>query len=119
MLKIALIGAGKLGKIHIDCLKSIDKYDIKGFFDTNVENSKNVEKKYGIKYFPDVEQLIDSVDVVDVVTPTLSHIYYAKKAIQKNKHVFIEKPVTNNLIELKQLINLSKSKPNIKIQWDM
>jgi predicted dehydrogenase len=51
---------------------------------------------------------MDAVDVVDIVTPTLSHYECAKKAIGKGKHIFIEKPITNTLEEAQELLLLSK-----------
>ena len=50
-----------------------------------------------IQLFDSIEDLIDAVDVVDIVTPTLSHFDCAQKAIEKGKHIFIEKPITNTV----------------------
>ena len=53
-------------------------------------------------------ELIDSSDIVDIVTPTLSHFNCAKEALKSNKHVFIEKPVTHTVEEVKKLIKLAQ-----------
>ena len=115
MLKIGVLGAGHLGKIHINCIQQISDYELVGFYDTDKIVSKEVEDKYGIKSFDNIEDLIDSVDVVDIVTPTLSHFDCAKKSIIASKHIFIEKPITNTTEEAKSLISLS-AEANVKVQ---
>ena len=115
MLKIGVLGAGHLGKIHIKCIKDISDYQLVGFYDAMPENAKAVAEEHGIQRFETIEALIDAVDVVDIVTPTLSHFECAEKALKAGKHVFIEKPVTNTLVEAEELIRLSKA-DGLKIQ---
>ena len=115
MLKIGVLGAGHLGKIHIKCIKDIPQYELVGFYDASPENAKIVAEELGIKAYDTIDQLIAAVDVVDIVTPTLSHFDCAKQALDAGKHVFIEKPVTNTIEEAEELITLSESK-GLKIQ---
>ncbi|MEZ5196231.1 MAG: Gfo/Idh/MocA family oxidoreductase [Bacteroidales bacterium] len=115
MLKIGVLGAGHLGKIHIKCIQETSVYEIVGFYDPDPEISKKVEKEYGIHRFPDISSLIDNVDVVDIVTPTISHYDCAVQALKAFKHVFIEKPVVNTPYEAKQLIALA-NEAEVKIQ---
>jgi predicted dehydrogenase len=115
MIKIGVIGAGHLGKIHIKLIKEIEKYDLIGFFDANEDVAKKVELELGIKRFESMEELIDAADALDIVTPTITHYDCASKAIKKSKHIFIEKPVTNTIEEAKSLIGLSKE-ANVKVQ---
>ncbi len=115
MLKVGVLGAGHLGKIHLRLLNESMKYELIGFYDADAINGKKVAAEFGYTYFENINQLIDSVDVVDIVTPTLSHYDCAKKAMAKGKHVFIEKPITNTLEEAEELIALSH-KNNIKGQ---
>ena len=93
MLKIGVLGAGHLGKIHLNCIKQIEDYDLVGFYDPAVETAQHVEAEMGVRHFADIDALIDAVDVVDIVTPTIRHFECAAKALQKRKHVFIEKPI--------------------------
>jgi predicted dehydrogenase len=115
MLKIGVIGAGHLGKIHIRLIKEIADFEFVGFFDLDPENRLKVEQEYGVKAFDDMDDLINAVDVVDIVTPTLSHFECASKALKLSKHVFIEKPITNTVEEAKILIDLSEE-ANVKVQ---
>ncbi len=108
MLKIGVLGAGHLGKIHLKLAKQSDKYQLVGFYDANKENAKNVSNEFGYKAFDTISELIDAVDVVDIVTPTLSHFECAKEAIEKGKHIFIEKPITKTVQEAEAIRNLVK-----------
>ena len=94
MLKVGVLGAGHLGKIHLRLLQQSKKYELVGFYDPSTENTKKVEAEFGYKSFNSVDELIDAVEVVDIVTPTLSHFDCAKNAIEKGRHIFIEKPIT-------------------------
>jgi len=115
MLKIGVLGAGHLGKIHLRLLNQSEKYELVGFHDPDEINAKQVEAEFGYTHFENMDRLMDAVDVVDIVTPTLSHYQCAKKAINKGKHIFLEKPITNTLEEARELIRLAKEH-NIKGQ---
>lgn len=108
MLKIGILGAGHLGKIHLRLANQSDKYELIGFYDPNSENAKKVETEFGYKSFETISALIDAVDVVDIVTPTLSHYECAKEAIKSGKHVFLEKPIANSVEEAEEIISLAK-----------
>ena len=79
MLKAGVLGAGHLGKIHLRLLNQSKKYDLVGFYDADSENAKRVVEEFDYTYFDSIEALIEAVDVVDIVTPTLSHYESHKK----------------------------------------
>jgi predicted dehydrogenase len=108
MLKVGVLGAGHLGKIHLRLLKQSAKYELAGFYDDNPENALKIEKEFGYKRFDTIAKLLTAVDVVDIVTPTLSHYKCAKVAIKSGKHVFLEKPISNTVEEAEEIIALSK-----------
>ena len=115
MIKIGVIGAGHLGKIHIRLLKEIKEFDLIGFYDKNLVNSKKITTEFGISSFSSAEELIDSSDAIDVVTPTKYHFEYAKMAIEKGKHLFVEKPITATIDEAQELVKLAEKK-EVKVQ---
>ena len=115
MQKIGVIGAGHLGKIHLRCIQSVPTLSLVGFFDTDKVNSGKIVQEFSTRAFENVEELIDAVDIVDIVTPTIFHYKIAEAAIKKGKHVFIEKPLTHTVHEAKKLIALAE-KYNIKVQ---
>lgn len=115
MLKIGVLGAGHLGKIHIKLILEIEQYELVGFFDPDEDKRALAAQEFGVKAFDSVDELLKLVDVVDIVTPTLSHYECASKALKLTKHVFIEKPITNTIEEAKSLMNLAEE-ANVKVQ---
>jgi predicted dehydrogenase len=108
MLKIGVLGAGHLGKIHIRILLEHEDFALVGFYDPNKVNAAAISAEFNLKAFDTIDELLSNVDAIDIVTPTLSHYDCADKAIRQRKHVFIEKPITNTVEEAKKLINLSE-----------
>lgn len=108
MIKVGVLGAGHLGKIHLRLLQQSQKYELVGFYDANQENAQKVASEFDYKNFSSISELIQAVDVVDIVTPTLSHYECAKQAIKAKKHVFLEKPISNTIEEAKEIITLAK-----------
>lgn len=106
-LKIGVLGAGHLGKIHLKCIGLLpNEYELVGFYDPNSDMADIVAAEYGYRKFDSIEELVDAVDVVDIVTPTLSHYDCAVKALRASRNVFIEKPITHTLDEARNLIKL-------------
>ncbi len=115
MLKIGVLGAGHLGKIHIKCIKGLQNYELAGFYDANEETANAVAGEFNIKKFDSVHQLINAVDVVDIVTPTVSHFDCAAESLKNGRHVFIEKPIVATPAEARELIEIAKE-AGVKVQ---
>jgi predicted dehydrogenase len=115
-LKIGVLGAGHLGKIHVKCILALpDEYELIGFYDPQIAQARDVAAEYGVMCFHSMESLIDACDVVDIVTPTLQHYKCASAAIRRFKHVFIEKPVTTTVDEARALLKLAEE-ADVKVQ---
>ncbi|MCT4623996.1 MAG: Gfo/Idh/MocA family oxidoreductase [Schleiferiaceae bacterium] len=107
-LKIGVLGAGHLGKIHLRCISELEEYELAGFYDPIAETRNMVSEELGYHAFETIEDLISTCDVVDIVTPTLSHFDCAVQAIKSSKHIFIEKPITKTVEQSKELIRLAE-----------
>lgn len=114
MLKIGVLGAGHLGKIHLKCIQQISQYELVGFYDPDMATAQQVEAT-GVRCFDTVEALIEAVDVVDIVTPTVQHFACASKALNRRRHVFIEKPIVATPEEASRLIELADA-AGVKVQ---
>ncbi|NBO48921.1 MAG: gfo/Idh/MocA family oxidoreductase [Chitinophagia bacterium] len=108
MLKIGIFGVGHLGKFHIDNWKNIEQVTIVGFYDPNDAVANEVSTNYQLKRYLSIDELLDQVDAVDVVTPTQFHFEVCEAALRKSKHVFVEKPLANNMEEATSLLKLTK-----------
>ncbi len=114
-LKIGVLGAGHLGKIHLKCIKELDQMELIGFYDTDKKRAKEISEELSVKYFSSRNDLIDACDAIDIVTPTIAHFESASLAMKKFKHVFIEKPIVTTVAEAKSLLNIGRE-ANVKIQ---
>ena len=110
LIKIGVFGAGHLGKIHLKLLNESKMFNLIGFYDVNPEHSKKIEKEFGYKYFNNSNLLIDSSDAIAIITPTKFHYEIAMRCIEKNKHIFIEKPIAHNVEEAEELVKFSKER---------
>lgn len=108
MLKAGVLGAGHLGKIHLKLLQQSSKYELVGFYDADKQASEKIESEFGYKSFPTMESLIDASEMVVVVTPTSTHFKCAKKVLKAKKHLFIEKPITETVVQAEQIRDLAK-----------
>ena len=115
-LNIGLIGTGHLGKIHLKCLKLLpERFNVVGFYDSNLETAKEVSESTGIPLFETIDSLIEASEAVDIVTPTVAHYECAVKALNKGRHVFIEKPISHTVEEANKLAKLVESS-KLKLQ---
>lgn len=115
MITIGVLGAGHLGKIHLRCIIESDYFDLIGFYDPDEELSQQVSSELGIRRFETAEELIEKIQVVDIVTPTVAHFDLAEKAIKNSKHVFIEKPIVATPEEAQKLVSLT-TEAAVKVQ---
>ncbi|MFM8950713.1 MAG: Gfo/Idh/MocA family protein, partial [Bacteroidota bacterium] len=115
MLKIGVVGAGHLGKIHLNQIKEIPDYQLVGFHDSSLEIRSSVSEALHVKPYESLNELISICDVLDVVTPTYAHLVVAEAAIKQSKHVFIEKPLANTPEEGRQIAELARE-AGVKVQ---
>ncbi len=113
--KIGVLGAGHLGKIHIKCILASEKLSLTGFYDPDKDTAEAVSRTFGIRQFESDDELIAASEIVDIVTPTVSHYDCASKALKHTRHVFIEKPLTTTLYEARKLIELA-NEAHVKVQ---
>ena len=106
MIKVGVIGAGHLGKIHLNIINA-SNHNLIGFHDTDIVNSEKLSSECGYKYFSDLDLLINNIDAAVIVSPTTTHFEIAKKCIEAGKHIFVEKPLTSNSNEARVINELA------------
>jgi predicted dehydrogenase len=115
MLKVGVFGTGHLGKFHLNNWKLIRDAEVVGFYDPHDQTAAEVSNKYHIPRFTDPRELLDICDAADIVAPTTAHFSLCELAIRKGKHVFVEKPLANDMEEARTLLKLVKES-NVKVQ---
>lgn len=108
MLRIGLIGLGDVSPIHIHAINASDKGELVAVCDINEELSANFPE---IPFFTSVETMLDkmNLDVVHICLPHDLHQPVTEQCIQKNVHVFVEKPVAKNYEEALEQLELEKA----------
>jgi predicted dehydrogenase len=114
-IRIGVLGAGHLGRIHIQQLREIPEWELVGFHDLDPVRREAITAEFGIPAFADPDELVALVDAVDIVTPTLTHHALATSAMEAGRHVFIEKPLVNTLEEADALVQLA-ARTGLKVQ---
>ena len=109
-IKVGVIGLGYLGNFHVQQLKKIKNAELVGVFDLNFSLCKKVAKKYNVLAFKDLQALLTACDAITLVTPTPSHYVVAKQALKNNCHIFVEKPISDNIKNAKEIIKLANEK---------
>ena len=108
--RVGVVGAGSLGFHHIRILRELKGIQFTGFFETRPDRRAEVEKELKVRAEPTLERLVEVSDAVVIVVPTSAHFSVASAAIERGKHVFIEKPITTTLEEADSLLDLARQK---------
>jgi predicted dehydrogenase len=117
VLKVGLIGCGKIADSHASQIRRIKGCEIVGVYDREPLMAEQLSKRFLIKQcFGSVNELLDAAkpDVVHITTPPQSHFDLAKVCLEQGCHVYIEKPFTLWENEAQQLISLAVQR-NLKI----
>jgi predicted dehydrogenase len=113
MLKVAIVGCGKIADAHASQIKRIAEAEIVAAHDSEELMARQFCDRFSVKNaFCDLDELLEKAqpDVVHITTPPHSHFPIAEKCIEKGCHVYVEKPFTLNAGEAKELIELAEQK---------
>ncbi|MCX5813730.1 MAG: Gfo/Idh/MocA family oxidoreductase [Proteobacteria bacterium] len=109
-LKIAIIGAGHMGKIHLQKLLAIEDAQVVAIADTDETLAGNITEKYSIPFFSDYTKTLNNLNGVVIASSTETHYEIAKFFLENNIHVFIEKPITSDTADASDLVKLADIK---------
>ena len=107
-IRTGVIGIGKMGTYHANIYKEIS--NLIGIYDVNKEEGQKISDKLNITFFTDIDKFLDCVDAVSIAVPTVFHLEIAKRAIEKNVNLLIEKPISYNLETSNKIVNLATGK---------
>ncbi len=103
-LKVVVIGVGYLGKHHARIYSTLEGVDLVGVSDAFPEARDTIAKEYNTGAFADYRELLDKVDAVSIVTPTISHYDIASECLDAGLDIMLEKPITATVEEADKLI---------------
>lgn len=109
MLRTAVVGTGYLGKFHAQKYASLPECQLVGVADVNEDIGRLVADECSTAFYPDYRALTDKVDAVSIAVPTIYHHKVASDFLRAGVHVLVEKPITANLDEAYELVQLAKA----------
>jgi predicted dehydrogenase len=107
-LRIGVIGAGHLGRIHIQQWKEVAEAELIGFHDPDGDRAALIAQEFGVQA-SSMDALLAACDAIDIVTPTVTHTALATQVLQAGRHLFIEKPLTERIHDADTLIELARA----------
>ena len=113
MLKVAIVGCGKIADAHATQILRIGDCEIVGVCDREPLMAKQLCERFPVKrYFTDLVELVNEVrpDVIHITTPPESHFDIARFCLEHHCHVYVEKPFTVDAQQAQHLIHLAEEK---------
>ncbi len=109
-LKVGVIGVGHLGRYHAEKFAQLEEAELVGVVDIREERAREIAQKYGVAWFKDFRELLPKVEAVSIVTPTVTHYEIARECLLTGKHLFVEKPLTDQPETAEEVVQLAEEK---------
>jgi predicted dehydrogenase len=110
-LRVAVLGAGALGKEHARLyaeLAAAGKVNFVGVYDVAPDTARRASEKLRVRAFKSAEEAAAASDALSIVTPTTTHFDLARALLQQGKHVLVEKPMTDNAEQAAELVEFAQ-----------
>ena len=107
-VKVGVVGVGHMGKEHARIYAESDKAELVGVFDTDPHTAKKIADKCRTRVFTTLPEMVEKVEAVSVVTPTINHLTSAEPFLKKGRHVLVEKPIAMDTREARELVTLAE-----------
>jgi predicted dehydrogenase len=112
-IRVAVLGVGSLGQHHARIYSELEKAGLvhfAGVYDANAATANKIGAKHGAKIFSSISEAAQNSDALNIATPTMTHFEIAKPLLAQGKHVFIEKPMTDDTAQAGELVQLAQQK---------
>ncbi|WP_251861740.1 Gfo/Idh/MocA family oxidoreductase [Clostridium sp. Marseille-Q2269] len=111
MIRFGVVGTSWITEEFIRCAELVEDFQLTAIYSRTEEKAKEFGSKYSIsKIFTDINKMAESncIDAVYIASPNSFHASQAKIFLENKKHVMCEKPITSNLRQLEEIINIAK-----------
>lgn len=111
-IRVGVIGVGHLGVHHARVYTEILGTRLVGVMDIDEAHAHSVAENLGVPPYTDLDRFLDETkpDALSIVVPTVKHLEVAKKAMERNIHLLIEKPVTASTEEAEELLRIASDR---------
>ncbi len=113
MLRIAIVGCGKVADQHVEAIHRIPNCKIVAVCDREPLMARQLGERFGIgKCFSDLQEMLETTtpDVVHITTPPKSHYSIARQCLESGRHVYLEKPFTITADQAESLVQLAEDR---------
>ncbi|WP_152392092.1 Gfo/Idh/MocA family protein [Paenibacillus guangzhouensis] len=125
-LRVGIIGAGSIGAIHAEAYQSLAESEVLAITDVHLPLAQKVANTYGIEQvYERMEDLLDDerIDAVVVAVPNKFHESIAVAALEKGKHVMIEKPLAIDTAGARNIVKAQRTSGKVvmiphQLRWD-
>lgn len=109
-IKVAVVGVGHLGSLHARIYSELDRVELVGVVDNDFSRAKEIARQYGCLAFKRLEDLPPEIEAASVVVPTDRHYEVAAALMERDCHLLVEKPITDNIITARELLRLAEKR---------
>lgn len=109
-IRAGVVGVGRMGSYHVGVYSELFNVELVGIADINKERAEEIVKKYNTTAYTDYRELFGKLDIVSIAVPTESHYKIAKDFLEEKIHVLLEKPITKDPEEAKELFKISEQR---------
>ena len=107
-IKLGVIGVGRMGKNHCRIYSSLPRVELVGVHDQDQELGRCIGQQHQVPFYAEVDELLEHVDAVSIVTPTPTHFDLAMRCLDRGVHVLVEKPITETLEQAELLVRAAE-----------
>lgn len=106
-IKVGVVGTGSIGRNHARVLSELPDVEFAAILEPNEATAREISEKFGVRAVKSLEEFASLVDAATIATPTPTHFPIAKHLLECGKHCLVEKPITENTRDAKELADLA------------
>jgi len=106
-IRVGVVGVGHIGKIHARVYSELSGAEFAAVLDVDEKAGRAVAKAHGAVFVDDLDAFAERVDAASLCSPTPTHYPIAKELIARGKHLLIEKPITEDPAQARELVEMA------------
>lgn len=107
-LRVGVIGVGYLGRFHARIYADMPDVELVGVADIDAQAARTVAEAHGCGAYTNANELVDKVDAVSIVVPTVAHLTVARPFLERGIHTLLEKPIAPTYAEALKIVELAE-----------
>ncbi len=112
-LSMGVAGVGAIGQNHARVIAGLPGVKLAAIFDADPARAAEIAAKYGATPVSSLDALADAAEAITIATPTVAHYDTARHLLLRDRHVLIEKPITDNTEQARELVELARARTRV------